>query len=66
VSPAPGPPGLVDHMLETLSDPSQVTQRFSPWEKSFLESVADQYARLGSLSPKQTAILERIYTEKTA
>lgn len=34
------------------------------WERSFLESVQDQFDRSGHLSEKQVEILERIYTEK--
>jgi len=37
----------------------------TPWEESFVESVADQLTRGRYLSEKQAAILERIYAEKT-
>ena len=35
------------------------------WELGFMESITDQHARTGSLSERQTEILERIYAEKT-
>lgn len=34
------------------------------WEESFMSSITDQFYRTRSLSEKQEAILERIYTEK--
>ena len=35
------------------------------WELGFMESITDQHERTGSLSERQTEILERIYAEKT-
>ena len=35
------------------------------WEEEFVESVADQLERRGSLSQAQTDTLERIYAEIT-
>jgi len=43
----------------------EVKHPLTPWEKNFIESIADQFDRKGSLSEKQEAILERIYAEKT-
>ena len=37
----------------------------SAWERSFMESITDQFERSGRLSEKQAEILERIYAEKT-
>lgn len=34
------------------------------WEENFIASIDEQFARSGSLSERQTEILERIYTEK--
>lgn len=38
----------------------------SDWEKSFMESVTDQFTRRGSISDKQEEIVERIYTERVS
>lgn len=35
------------------------------WELGFMESIADQFERSGSLSDRQEEILERIYANKT-
>ena len=40
-------------------------RNLSSWEKGFMESITDQFERSGSLSERQTEILERIYAEKT-
>lgn len=40
-------------------------RNLSAWEEEFIESIAEQLDRTGSLSRKQVDILERIYSEKT-
>jgi hypothetical protein len=35
------------------------------WEECFMESLADQFDRSGSISDRQEEILERIYTNRT-
>ena len=40
-------------------------RNLTSWEQSFMESITDQFERSGSLSERQTEILERIYAEKT-
>ena len=47
---------LINHEGRNLTD----------WEKSFMESITDQFDRSGSLSERQREILERIYSEKTS
>lgn len=56
---------LIDHMLETLADESQIAKRLSKWEQQFVESVTDQWARTKRLSAAQFDKLEAIYTENT-
>ena len=34
------------------------------WEENFIASIDEQFTQSGSLSERQTEILERIYTEK--
>lgn len=50
----------IQHMINHCSD---FTDKLSDWENQFLESVSDQFDRNGSLSPKQVAVLEGIYTK---
>ena len=40
-------------------------RNLTAWERSFMESITDQFEGSGSLSERQTEILERIYAEKT-
>lgn len=54
---------LIQHMLSELESPYKP---LSQWETQFIESITDWFNRAGTLSDKQFAILERIYTEKTA
>jgi hypothetical protein len=54
---------LIQHMLECLESPSR---ELTKWEEGFVESVREQFLERGSLSDRQTEILERIYAEKTA
>lgn len=51
----------IEYMLDSVENEGR---GLSPWEKSFTESVRDQFDRRGDLSEKQVEILERIYTEK--
>ena len=52
----------IARMLQACDDD---TDRLSKWEADFIESIAEQYEERGTLSDKQTEILERIYSEKT-
>jgi repressor of nif and glnA expression len=40
-------------------------RKLTEWELEFMESIAEQFDRIGSLSDRQEEILERIYAEKT-
>jgi hypothetical protein len=53
---------LIQHMLDALQTPHK---ELTKWEENFLESIGDQFEKRGSLSDRQTEILERIYAEKT-
>lgn len=48
----------IQYVLEQCAD---YTERLSEWERSFVESVAEQFERRGTLSEKQEDILEQIY-----
>jgi hypothetical protein len=52
-------PAIIQHYLDSIS-----AANLTEWEKSFVDSVADQFDRKGTLSPKQTATLRKIYDEK--
>jgi hypothetical protein len=54
---------LITHMLESLETPSR---ELTPWEVDFIASLKEQFEIRGSLSERQSEILERIYVEKTA
>ena len=43
---------------------TESTERLTPWETNFIESISDTLTYSGDLSLKQVEILERIYTEK--
>ena len=49
------------HWIEECQGSDKLTE----WEENFVESVKRALERYGSLSPKQTEILDRIYSEKT-
>lgn len=51
-------PAVIQHYLDTISDN---TERLSEWERSFYESIAEQFEQRGSLSDKQLATLTKIY-----
>lgn len=51
----------IERFLEGLDDPKK---RLTSWEEEFISSITDQFNRKGTLSPKQFAILEKIYVEK--
>lgn len=52
--------------LRIMIERCQTEARYlTDWEKGFIESVAEQLTRKGSLSPDQMKVLDRIYTEKT-
>jgi len=54
---------LIEHMLTSLETPHK---ELTKWEEDFLGSIGEQFKSRGTLSEKQTEILERIYSEKTA
>ena len=54
---------LIQHMLTALETPNK---ELTKWEENFLGSLEEQFKAKGTLSDKQTEILDRIYTEKTA
>jgi len=47
----------IDYILSGLADEQRLTQ----WEKSFVESVSDQWTRSRRLSDKQKEVLGRIW-----
>ena len=49
----------VEWQLDALSE---IYDRLSAWECQFVDSVRDQFALRGSLSPAQADKLEEIYT----
>lgn len=49
----------IDWLLDNLQDSETLTE----WEFGFVESVAGQYERLGTLSSPQIDRLEEIYRE---
>jgi hypothetical protein len=53
---------VIQQMLHALESPHK---DLTEWEENFLESIAKQFDRSGSLSDKQFEILDRIYAEKT-
>lgn len=55
----PLPPTLDKAEVQSLFDALE-GRELSAWEKRFTESVRDQFARKGDLSPKQLALLRRI------
>lgn len=52
----------ITEMLEALETPSK---ELTKWEENFLESLAEQFEKRGTLSDRQFEILDRIHTEKT-
>ncbi len=52
-------PSIIQHYFDSL-DGADLTQ----WEKTFVASVFEQFESRGTLSPKQTATLRKIYDEK--
>jgi hypothetical protein len=52
-------PAIIQHYLDSLEE-----DNLTDWEKNFVASVSDQFDKKGSLSPKQTATLRKIYDEK--
>lgn len=56
------PKEVIAHWIETVNEEGR---NLTQWERSFMESIADQFERAGSLSDRQEEILERIYAEKT-
>lgn len=55
---------LVKHWLTMLPlDDGDDWHTLTEWEQEFVRSVRQQYARKGSVSEKQYAIIERIYAK---
>ena len=52
-------PALIQHYLDSLS-----SCILTDWETEFVASVDAQFDKKGTLSPKQTATLRKIYDEK--
>ena len=50
----------IEFVLEHCTDN---WQRLTEWEQGFVESVADQFNRRGTISEKQEDVLERIYVK---
>jgi len=48
----------IEQMLGACED---FTERLTDWERSFIESIREQFDGGGSLSERQTEVLERIY-----
>jgi uncharacterized membrane-anchored protein len=59
----PQPREVIESWIEDII--SEASDKLTPWETNFVESVSKQLDRTGSLSQKQEEILERIYAEKT-
>ena len=53
---------VLDGWIDTIT---AVGRNLTEWEIEFVDSVGQQLDDTGTLSPKQEAILERIYAEKT-
>lgn len=47
-----------------LDDIANEGWNLTKWEENFIESVTDQFNKTGTVSKKQEAIIDRIYTEK--
>ncbi len=54
----------IAHFITEVNDAP--SKPLTAWERSFMESITDQWDRTNRLSEKQLEILERIYAEKTA
>ncbi len=52
-------------ILRDWVEACNASKKLTDWERSFIDSVGDYLHHRGTLSEKQTEILERIYTEKT-
>jgi hypothetical protein len=52
-------PAIIQHYLDSLEE-----DNLTAWEREFVASVSEQFDKKGSLSPKQTALLRKIYDEK--
>ena len=54
----------INTIIQWLEAVNNEGEDLTKWEESFMSSITDQFDRTRSLSEKQEAILERIYTEK--
>jgi hypothetical protein len=54
---------LLQSWIDTIRD--EASEKLTPWESDFVDSVEDQLNRKGKLSDRQEEILEHIYAEKT-
>lgn len=50
---------------QLISDCEAREDRLSEWEKTFIQSIREQFDRRGSLSPKQEGILNEIWEKVT-
>lgn len=50
---------------EMLGDIMHRESKLSDWEKTFIQSITEQYQRKGELSEKQLAIVEKIWNKVT-
>ena len=56
------PPHVIQDWLDVIQENGR---GLTDWEGHFVESLADQFERIGSISDRQEELLERIYAEKT-
>lgn len=52
--------------MQMIRDCMDRESRLSDWERSFIDSVAMQFERIRSLSPRQFETLERIWDRATS
>jgi len=53
------------HLYYSWIEACQRSDRLSEWEEEFINSIFEQLTKKGSISSRQSEILERIYTNKT-
>ena len=56
-------PAVIQHYLDSILDSRG---RLSEWERSFFDSIAEQFESRGSLSDKQLPTLTKIYDKATS
>lgn len=55
-------PDVIERMLNTIEDEGR---NLTKWEEGFVMSLREQFDERGTISERQTEILEGIYAEKT-